>query len=325
MALTTQGFVTPGAQSLAAKYGIGGSSAPAGAAAPTPPTQEEFTVWDELATYFTDRGIPVGAIGPDVMPLNRPSVDLSRLPAGTVPAGVTGGTYTGDWKDSIRPVSPEENAAREWVHERARKRVRLKALAEQAGLDPDNPIELAEFWIKGVTEAQAAAAVSDGSSPEELVWNILTGWSKNGFPGTIKAEEAEKQRMAEYYEGQGYTTTSTSKNIQLTDPDTARALVTGYLQQELGRKPSDSEIKDFTAALNKKERANPTVTKTVAEYGFDADTGSFRQMGSDTTTTGGPPSPGAFASNYVEDEHSSEEKAYQAIQYSSIIDQLLAG
>jgi hypothetical protein len=62
--------------------------------------------------------------------------------------------------------------------------------------------------------------------------------------------------------GTGGTSTSSQTQINLTDPYTARNLINQTLSQSLGRLATSAEMKQFTAALNAAERANPQTSFT---------------------------------------------------------------
>lgn len=62
------------------------------------------------------------------------------------------------------------------------------------------------------------------------------------------------------------TVTQKSTSYDLSTEGDARAIFYTAAQQLLGRDPTKSETKSFQAALNKMERANPTVTTTTANY-----------------------------------------------------------
>lgn len=62
--------------------------------------------------------------------------------------------------------------------------------------------------------------------------------------------------------GAGGTSTSSQTQINLTDPYTARNLINQTLSQSLGRLATSAEMKQFTAALNAAERANPQTSFT---------------------------------------------------------------
>lgn len=56
---------------------------------------------------------------------------------------------------------------------------------------------------------------------------------------------------------------ATNTSTNLTDPASAKALLSTMLQKELGRDAKPAEIEDFLATLNHAERSNPTITKST--------------------------------------------------------------
>jgi len=64
-----------------------------------------------------------------------------------------------------------------------------------------------------------------------------------------------------------YTTTATS--IDFMNPQDARNLVRGTLQQELGRDPTQGEYEDFLSAIHAAEREDPSTQKTTSTYVLD--------------------------------------------------------
>lgn len=59
------------------------------------------------------------------------------------------------------------------------------------------------------------------------------------------------------------TRTATSVSRDFLNPEDAKSLVRGTLQQELGRDPTQSEFQDFLAAIHQAEAANPNKTTTT--------------------------------------------------------------
>lgn len=62
------------------------------------------------------------------------------------------------------------------------------------------------------------------------------------------------------------TKSTTSTAVDLTDPETAKALVNDILSRQLGRAANDDERAAFLSVLNNAERANPTTTRTSTNY-----------------------------------------------------------
>ena len=59
------------------------------------------------------------------------------------------------------------------------------------------------------------------------------------------------------------TTVSRSKDVNLSNPTQARALLDNFLGEYLGRLPSEDEYRNFTKALNIQERGAPRITEAT--------------------------------------------------------------
>jgi hypothetical protein len=88
--------------------------------------------------------------------------------------------------------------------------------------------------------------------------------------------------------GGGGGGSSTSRQIRLTDPQGARALIDNALESYLGRRATTDEQQQFLRALNVQEQRNPTVTRTTSGGGATT-----------SVTTGGF-NPSTFAEDYAQ-------------------------
>lgn len=102
-----------------------------------------------------------------------------------------------------------------------------------------------------------------------------------------------------------YETTNIQTN--LSDPTEADAVLQDTLQQRLGRAPTDAEKQSFLAALNAKQRANPSVTST--QYTLDAKTGGYNTTVGETS---GGVNAGQYADDFATNNNKKEYGAYQA-------------
>jgi hypothetical protein len=91
------------------------------------------------------------------------------------------------------------------------------------------------------------------------------------------------------------TRTRTDRDVTLTDPQSARAGLLGYLRDELGRAPNEQESRAFVRALQAAQRANPKSTTTTGTFveGEQTDSSSVSQGGLD---------PAAFMTEHVEND-----------------------
>lgn len=124
-------------------------------------------------------------------------------------------------------------------------------------------IETAAWWKQLVTEAARYGAVGQRITPMDLAAGYVSA-----------AGQARRSRAG--------ARTTTQTNVDVTDPNTARALTTQLFQSLLGRDPSPGEIGSFAAALNAAERSSPSVTTTTTQYDEEG-----RPLSSASTTTGG--------------------------------------
>jgi hypothetical protein len=91
------------------------------------------------------------------------------------------------------------------------------------------------------------------------------------------------------------TKSRTDRDVKITDPQSARAGLLGYLRDELGRAPSEQESRAFVRALQAAQRANPKSTTTTGTFveGEQTDSSSVWQGGLD---------PAAFMTEHVEND-----------------------
>lgn len=110
--------------------------------------------------------------------------------------------------------------------------------------------------------------------------------------------------------GGGYsgptTTVQTAKSVNLTDPMSARKLVDDALGSYLGRRATEQEQDAFLAALNRREKKSPTMTKQVTTSTPGVSTSTVQ---SESMTSGGF-SPSVFAESYARGQQGAGE--YQA-------------
>lgn len=112
----------------------------------------------------------------------------------------------------------------------------------------------------------------------------------------------------------------TRRQIDLTDPETAKAWIQQAFSQSMGRAPEDAEVRALADALNQRERANPTI-QTSTPTKFD-DEGN--PVDTSVVTTGGVNSQ-AFLQNQIAADP--EATAHQAAGelYPALLQALGAG
>lgn len=191
----------------------------------------------------------------------------------------------------------------------------------------DGPLEGATLWKKLVKEASNYGSNGKEVSPYDLlasyvkssgggnawtsagVWqvNTVTGERKYAGPGT--------------YLGGGKAS-QVDTRVDLTDPDTAKAVSTKVFQDLMGRDPGAGELTAFASALHSAEEANPVVQNTTTQY----DTTTGQALSSSTSSSGGVTSEGQ---QYLQQQQIKGKKEYGAYQaattYQNALDALVFG
>lgn len=168
--------------------------------------------------------------------------------------------------------------------------------------------KLQQMWAAMVQESAGYTARGKQVSPWDAA--VLYG---GGDESGVTAASLGRAAVGERGVGadaplQRYTQSSRSRNVDLTDPTTAKALANQVLGKILGRDANDDEIRSYTKALNDSEKANPRITDTRTKYVLRDD-----ESGYDATTTSrshGGVDAGQVMSNIAEDDP--EAGAYQA-------------
>ena len=121
-------------------------------------------------------------------------------------------------------------------------------------------------------------------------WDVLNSYgnSKNKFGTVTKDGWQYDVATGERIKYVGKTTkTTTSKQIDLSNPGQVKAIVTDSLRQLLGRAPTDKELAQYRASINGYENANPQVSTTTQTLTPDVATGEVNVTGQNTVTAGG--------------------------------------
>lgn len=147
-----------------------------------------------------------------------------------------------------------------------------------------------------------------------LKWNgdLKNLTDKNGSVKFNLADLASNLSSAQIKAGTKKTITSTSKSLDIMDPNDAKEMTREMLQQQLGRDPSEGEYEDFLAMLQHAQRANPTTSKTSSTYTYDKDFG-WQQTGSNTVTHEGISSGGLEQLAYEKAQQSPTWAEWQAM------------
>jgi hypothetical protein len=191
----------------------------------------------------------------------------------------------------------------------------------------DGPLEGAALWKKLVKEAANYGAAGQKVSPIDLMATYVkasgggNAWTSAGV-WQINTQTGERRYTGPgTYLGDGKAQ-MTDTRVDLTDPDTARAISTQLFQNLMGRDPGEGELSAFANALHSAEQNSPVVSTTTTQY--DMDTG--QQLSSSTTQSGGLT---ADAKGYIQEQQIKGKKEYgvnQAVTtYQNAFENLIFG
>lgn len=169
-------------------------------------------------------------------------------------------------------IESADKAAAMWYEWDDRKQKKwLEDLKKRGILDEDASYDDArDAWFGAVDEASKYYTLSNGSrrvTPWQILdkWSVLVDKNGNGVP------DSQEPR----------TSTQTSKSLDISDPDTARALTNDVLSKALGRAATSKELRAYASALNAYESSNPSVSTTTTTTTPDGNSTS------NTETSGG--------------------------------------
>jgi hypothetical protein len=193
----------------------------------------------------------------------------------------------------------------------------------------DGPLEAGKLWKKLVDEAARYGAANKKVTPMDLMASYLqaaggaggSAW-RNAGVWEINTQTGERRYTGPgTYLGNGKAQTVDAR-VDLTDPDTAKAVATKLFQDLMGRDPGAGELTNFASALHSAEQANPVVQTTTTQY--DMDTG--QQLGSSTASSGGVSAEGKAYIGEQQVKKGKEFGAYQAATtYQNAFDALVFG
>lgn len=198
------------------------------------------------------------------------------------------------------------------VHDRAPAQVNESVNAERAKLDFLN---WSDAEMSDLAHKLIAAGMLDETytrSDLEQVWSSMVDKAADH---AAAGKDVTPFDMIGLYAGTdirtGRSTTPTAstvvqRQVSLTDPDQARALLDSALSNQLGRRATPVELDDFQAALNSAQRAQPSITTTTSTPDAQGNTSvdSTTQQGVDVNS---------FADKYGRTgSHSAEYGHYQA-------------
>jgi hypothetical protein len=191
----------------------------------------------------------------------------------------------------------------------------------------DGPLEGAKLWKKFVDEADKYGAAGKKVQPWDLMASYVqaagggNAWTSAGV-WQINTQTGERRYTGPgTYLGNGKAQ-QTDTRVDLTDPDTAKAVATKLFQDMMGRDPGAGELTAFASALHSAEQNSPVVATTTTQY--DMDTG--QPLSSSTTSSGGLDVAGK---QYIGEQQIKGKKEYGVTQaattYQNALESLVFG
>jgi hypothetical protein len=149
-------------------------------------------------------------------------------------------------------------------------------------LSPDyTRAELISKWLGDgglVDQAGAFAAAGKPKTP----WDVISWMGGGGKPGPPEDK--------------------VSKQVHISTPEQARAILRDVAAARLGHSPTEKQIDDFQAQLNQAQRANPFIQTTT-----------YDNQGHPTTTQSGGIAPEQFGQDYIEENFGAEADDYDTV------------
>lgn len=142
---------------------------------------------------------------------------------------------------------------------------RFGAAGQQYG-----PLDILNSYVSaagyGMTDKQRRDA-GKGNFPNGAIFDAKGKYTNTYRDGDFVVDQISGKRT---YVGPKFKTQS-QQQTDLTDPNTAHALVTSIFQQMLGRDPGSGELTQFASALADAERNNPVTVTQTDEYNSAGD------------------------------------------------------
>jgi hypothetical protein len=194
-----------------------------------------------------------------------------------------------------------------------------------AELDQMSPQELRDFRAAairaGLYEDSDFPPSDSGRSPSDLRAMALLMARVNSTPlqnwrqalsELVANPSIELDGTSVGASGEGPTGPQTTRSIiyQSTSREAGRSILRNQMRELLGREPTDSEVSEYVAALNREEQRRPQIIEAVTEMGDNEnETTTTQRLKQDS------PEPQEFLREQVEDDNEGEKFTYQAQGY----------
>lgn len=188
-------------------------------------------------------------------------IPQGRVYIGSGYGAYTGGTPTAGYAPIQDMTADVSDAAQGWysLSPEAQRKIYNDAI-EVYGHEKVPALNMASFYADTVNAAyQAQQSRGIKVTPLEY-WDY---YRESGGPGLNAYGDKGGKGAGGRYMGPT-TQVGTYETVNLSNPSEARALLDNALGQVLGRRPTDVEYKNFTAALNAAQEEAPSITESVS-------------------------------------------------------------
>lgn len=152
------------------------------------------------------------------------------------------------------------------------------------GLVDENDSRNFEALDNAWKEAAALSARMWSRGKQVSPWQAARILAGGGGAGGSGGSGSPRYGTADPFTG-SRVSRSTSRNVDLSDPMTAKAIVNDVLSNALGRAATPEELEAFRSTLNAAERENPSITESTTTSNFDD--GVEVSSSTSSTTSGG--------------------------------------
>lgn len=194
-------------------------------------------------------------------------------------------------KSVVKPIAEVTAQINEWSPKKLEKFAVLAVAAGYLKTPTNNVDELETIWQALAIRSAKMYSRGVKATPWELLERYGTDPLGNKVAGPV-------------------TTTSVSKNVNLSSPRDANTLVDAALSDRLGRAATKEEKKAFLAALNKAEKKEPNISKTTTTV---SGSGTENVSQTSNTETSGGVNATSFAQEYALGHNKDEAGQHQAL------------
>ena len=191
----------------------------------------------------------------------------------------------------------------------------------------DGPMEGSKLWKKLVKESAMYGAAGKKIQPWDIMASYVaasgggSSWTQQGVWEVNTVTGERRYAGPGKYLGDGKSL-QTDTRVDLTDPDTAKAVATKLFQDMMGRDPGAGELGTFATALHSAEANAPITQSTTTQYDME----SGQQLSTSTTSSGGISAEGK---QYLGEQQIKGKKEFGAFQaattYQNALESLVFG